>query len=91
MTRHTLLVLGLIASSVLVGCTTQPKTAERKPEIKEAKKETTEEYVTQTTTGSWIPRKVKKSEATASDKQSREAQQAMSDLQQRGNLNRPTD
>jgi uncharacterized lipoprotein YajG len=86
--KRTLITLsGLIAAGLLAGCASKPETAKDKPVA--AKQQQQEEYVSQTSVGSWIPKKVKKSQAKTSDQESQEAQQAMADLQQRGNAQPP--
>jgi uncharacterized lipoprotein YajG len=86
--KRTLITLsGLIAAGLLAGCASKPATAaETKTPPKQQQQE---EYVSQTSVGSWIPKKVKKSQAKTSDQESQDAQQAMAELQQRGNAQPP--
>ena len=88
MKRTILPLSGLIAACLLAGCASKPATtAETKTAPKQQQQQ--EEYVTQTSVGSWIPKKVKKSQAKTSDQESQEAQEAMRELQQRGNAQPP--
>lgn len=87
MKRTILPLSGLIAACLLAGCASKPATtAETKTAPKQQQQE---EYVSQTSVGSWIPKKVKKSQAKTSDQESQEAQEAMRELQQRGNAQPP--
>lgn len=75
-----LLCLGLAAGSgFLTACVSQEKTAAAQPAAAK------EEYVTYTPTGSWMSKKVKKSQVTPTDQESAEAKQAMEELQRRAN------
>lgn len=88
MKRTLLPFAGLIAAGLLAGCASKPATtAETKTAPKPQPQP--EEYVSQTPLGSWIPKKVKKSQAKTSDQESQDAQQAMADLQQRANAQPP--
>lgn len=84
--KRTLITLtGLIAASLFAGCASKPTTTtEAKPKPAQQ-----EEYVSQTSLGSWVPKKVKKSEAKTSEQDSQDSQQAMSELQRRGSNSRP--
>lgn len=87
MKQHKLTGLALLAASVLMGCASKPETANAETAKQPVKQE--EEYVRQSSVGSWIPKKVKKSEATTSQADTNAAQDALGNLQQRGNPNRP--
>jgi uncharacterized lipoprotein YajG len=88
--KRTLITLtGLIAAGLLAGCASKPET-EKKDKPVAAKQQQQEEYVSQTSLGSWIPKKVKKSEAKTSDQESADSQAAMKELTERGNPRRPT-
>lgn len=88
--KRTLITLtGLIAAGLLAGCASKPDTTKEKPVAAKQQKQQ-EEYVSQTSLGSWIPKKVKKSEAQTSDQESAESQAAMKELTERGNPRRPT-
>ena len=88
MKRTLITVSGLIAAGLLAGCASKPDTAKDKP-VAAKQQQQEEEYVSQTSVGSWIPKKVKKSQAKTSDQESQDAQQAMAELQQRGNAQPP--
>jgi hypothetical protein len=86
MKQHKLIGLGLLAASVLMGCASKPETAkteEPKQEAKQAAKPE-EEYVRQSSVGSWIPKKVKKSEAVTSEAETNAAKKSLDNMQQRG-------
>ena len=59
--KRTLITLsGLIAAGLLVGCASQPATATTQTKPVAAKQQPPqEEYVSQTSVGSWIPKKMK--------------------------------
>jgi len=82
MTRYKLIGLALITASVLTGCASKTQTA--KEETKQPAPQPQEEYVRQSSVGSWIPKKVKKSEATTAEADTNAAQQSLGNLQQRG-------
>src|SRR5690348_3307526 len=87
MKQHKLIGLALLAASGLMGCASKPETAkteEAKQEAKQPAKQE-EEYVRQSSVGSWIPKKVKKSEAATSQADTNASQQALGNMQQRGN------
>lgn len=63
------------------GCSSTPETGS----VKEPTKEQKERYTRVTPTGTWISKKVKKTEASASEQETAAAQQALSEIQRRGN------
>jgi uncharacterized lipoprotein YajG len=88
--KRTLITLsGLIAAGLLAGCASKPETAKKDKPVA-AKPQQQEEYVSQTSLGSWIPKKVKKSETKTSDQDSAADQAALKELTERGNPRRPT-
>ncbi len=85
---HYRTLLVLVVAAGLAGCASKPeKTKADAAQTKPAQQQ--EEYVSETSVGSWIPKKVKKSQAKPSEQETREAQQAMSDLQRAGNAQPP--
>lgn len=72
-------ILTSMACLFLAGCSTKQQTATEKTA------QPKEEYVRRSTTGSWISQKVPKSQVQTSDQESKDAQQAMGELQRRGN------
>lgn len=68
----------LIALTFLAGCAAPTKTADQPKDKKEA------EYVYYTPTGSNIPVRVRKSDLASSDAESGEAQEAIRNIQRRG-------
>ena len=88
--KRTLITLsGLIAAGLLVGCASQPATTTPTKPVAAKQQQPQEEYVSQTSVGSWIPKKMKKSQAKTSEEETRDAQQGMSELQQRANAQPP--
>lgn len=75
----------LLIAAGLVGCATTPKsaTATQKPAS------SNDEYVTQTTTGSWITKKVRKSQAQPTDQETEQARRALDQVQRQGS-NQPS-
>lgn len=95
MKKQLMIGLGLVmAAGGLAGCASKTTATEKKPAAAQAaapaKPEQKEEYVSQTSLGSWIPKKVKKSEAKTSDQDTADSQAAIKDLTERGNPRRST-
>jgi len=72
-----------LALAFFVGCQSKDQAKEQPKEKPAATTNSPEQYTRSTPTGSWISKKVKKSETTESD--SSQAQDAMRELQRRGN------
>lgn len=85
MKKTTLLLAGMMALGFLAGCasTDAQPTAKKADATKKPAKQ--EEYVRYTPTGSWITKKVKKTDVEPTETESEEAARAMGELQRRGN------
>lgn len=82
--RKLLTVSAAVAAlSFMVGCQSKDQAKDQAKEKPAATTNNSEQYTRSTPTGSWISKRVKKSEATQSD--SSQAQEAMRELQRRGN------
>jgi hypothetical protein len=80
MKKRPLLLGGILAFTLLAGCQTRDE-AKKQPEQAKA----SGEYTRSTPTGSWISKRVKKSETKTSESDSAQAQEAMRQLQRQGN------
>ena len=69
----------MAALILAVGCQSREQSKEQ------SATKPSEEYTRATPTGSWISKRVKKSEITASESDSAQAQEAMRQLQRQGN------
>ncbi|MFZ5493829.1 MAG: hypothetical protein ACOZE5_00645 [Verrucomicrobiota bacterium] len=83
--KHLLLSVILLGTLALTACAGNIPTAKEKGMAWPAP-QTREKYVTQTPLGTWIPKKVKQSEAQASEAEAAAAQEALGDLQRRGSV-----
>lgn len=86
MSRLSSVVLAVTAAALLAGCNTTAKTAAQ-PEKPKAAAQAEEETVEVNSTGSWLPRKVKKKRDVIGDSTQQASAEALQKVQDLGKAN----